>query len=126
MTLSKSPEIKTTRLAAYSHKLDDTLVITGDLGGGISGIVLDSRKVVSGVLFVALQGLHSDGRDFIQDALDAGAVAILTDQRPIKLEKQIVVIQSKNPERLCAKLAAWFSGDPVSYTHLTLPTICSV
>ena len=111
MTLSKSPEIKTARLAAYSHKLDDTLVITGDLGGGISGIVLDSRKVVSGVLFVALQGLHSDGRDFIQDALDAGAVAILTDQRPIKLEKQIVVIQSKNPERLCAKLAAWFSGD---------------
>ena len=111
MTLSKSLKIKTENLVAYSHELDDSLVVTGDLGGDIGGIALDSHKVVSGGLFVALQGLHSDGRNFIRDALDAGATAILTDQRPIKVENHIAVLQSKAPESLCAKLAVRLFGD---------------
>ncbi len=111
MTLSKSPKIETRSLVAYCHAVDDSLVVTGDLAGSITGIALDSRKVVSGGVFVALKGLHSDGRDFIQDALEAGAAVIVTDRRPIKFEKQVVTIQSEEPEKLCARLAAWLFGE---------------
>lgn len=43
----------------------------------ILGITADSRKVGPGYLFVALAGLNFNGADFIDDAIGAGAVAIL-------------------------------------------------
>jgi murE/murF fusion protein len=38
---------------------------------------LDSRLVESGDVFIALPGMHADGRDFIQVALDSGASCVL-------------------------------------------------
>ena len=43
----------------------------------ILGITADSRNVQPGFLFVALEGTYSDGREFISDAINAGAVAIV-------------------------------------------------
>ncbi|UAW99002.1 UDP-N-acetylmuramoyl-L-alanyl-D-glutamate--2,6-diaminopimelate ligase [Halopseudomonas nanhaiensis] len=42
----------------------------------LASIEIDSRRVTGGGLFLALPGLHSDGRDFIHAAAEAGAVAI--------------------------------------------------
>ena len=46
-----------------------------------TGLTSDSRKVVKGGLFAALKGQNSDGRDFANQALQRGAIAILTDMR---------------------------------------------
>jgi UDP-N-acetylmuramoyl-L-alanyl-D-glutamate--2,6-diaminopimelate ligase len=43
----------------------------------ICGITADSRKVKPGFMFVALPGLKFNGADFIKQAVDAGAVAVL-------------------------------------------------
>ena len=43
----------------------------------ITGLTCDSRKVNPGFLFAAIPGLHSDGRDYIDDAFKRGACAIL-------------------------------------------------
>lgn len=43
--------------------------------------VLDNRDVESGDLFIALSGRHSDGHSYIGDALDAGAEAIICEER---------------------------------------------
>jgi UDP-N-acetylmuramoyl-tripeptide--D-alanyl-D-alanine ligase len=43
----------------------------------ISKVVLDSRKVTPGSLFVAISGAKVDGHDFILDAIESGAVGIL-------------------------------------------------
>lgn len=43
----------------------------------ITRLVSDSRKVQKNTLFIALKGEHCDGRDFIPQAIQAGAVAIL-------------------------------------------------
>lgn len=43
----------------------------------ISSIVLDSRQVIGGSLFLALPGIGGDGRNYIKDALDNGAAAIM-------------------------------------------------
>ncbi len=51
--------------------------LAGVLGGSFHGAKLDSRQVVPGCLFVALQGEHTDGRLFVTAALEAGA-SVLT------------------------------------------------
>ncbi len=43
----------------------------------IAGVTADSRQVVPGDLFAALPGSRADGRDFIADAVERGAVAVL-------------------------------------------------
>ncbi len=43
----------------------------------ISQIVMDSRHVNMGSLFIAVPGVNGDGRDYIDDALSRGAAAIL-------------------------------------------------
>ena len=48
----------------------------------ISGLVVDSRLIQPGSLFVALPGEHADGHDFVAQAFAAGAVAALT-ARPV-------------------------------------------
>ena len=43
----------------------------------ISGLSIDSRRVVKGDLFFAYPGGTSDGRDYIDDAVDHGACLVL-------------------------------------------------
>ena len=47
----------------------------------VSGMNLDSRKIVNGNLFVALQGALLDGRTFINKAIQQGACAVLSETR---------------------------------------------
>lgn len=46
----------------------------------ITGLTADSRKVKPGYVFAALKGVAADGKDFIPQAVEKGAVAILLDQ----------------------------------------------
>ena len=48
------------------------------------GVSTDTRQVRSGELFVALQGENFDAHDFIQQAVDAGAVAVVVS-RPVEV-----------------------------------------
>jgi len=45
-------------------------------------VVVDSRQVTPGVLFVALKGQKHDGHDFISQALGHGAIAVLAQRVP--------------------------------------------
>lgn len=57
----------------------------------INNIVIDSRAVKRGDLFVALQGEHSDGHDYVAAALANGAVAAIVE-RPLDIAiSQIIV-----------------------------------
>ena len=46
----------------------------------VTGITQDSRTVQAGFLFAALPGVNSHGISFAPSAIQAGAVAILTDK----------------------------------------------
>ena len=54
-----------------------TLKVDGNTAIDITGVCNDSRKVVSGSLFVAISGFASDGHDYICAVLEKGAAAIV-------------------------------------------------
>ena len=72
----------------------------------ITGITADSRKVRPGHLFAALQGVVKDGRAYIDAAIKAGAVAILTDDRPG--EWSVPAVKTVEPRLTLAMAAAAF------------------
>lgn len=56
----------------------------------INEVCIDTRKIKEGCLYVPIKGERFDGHDFIEDAFDKGAVAVLTHE-PIKTTKGIVI-----------------------------------
>ena len=77
----------------------------------ITHIAHDSRKVKNGTLFIAIAGKSNDGHDFIFDALDKGAVAVVANGRSPKTDL-VPIIQVKNPRKIMSKIAANFYENP--------------
>ncbi len=48
----------------------------------VTGVSIDSRTIQPGHLFVAIKGEHLDGHDFIENACQKGAAAVLCSQLP--------------------------------------------
>lgn len=59
----------------------------------IAGVSIDSRKPMPQQMFVALKGEHVDGHDFVIQAIDQGAVAILAE-RNIEVSVPIFVVEN--------------------------------
>ncbi len=82
----------------------------------IKGLALDSRCVQSGDLFFACQGSHSDGRAFIGQAIEKGAVGVLAETHPdlpeYYLEKGIPVIAIPQLHQKVSEIAARFYHHP--------------
>ena len=66
----------------------------------------DSRRVRSGDLFVALPGAASDGHDYVVDAIENGAAAVLTERLlPVSIPQCIVPDTRLAHSQLCLELA---------------------
>ncbi len=68
----------------------------------ITGVVIDSRLVRPGNLFVALAGENSDGHEYIENALAAGAVAGISQQN----KPELPLVRVKNSRKALGDLAA--------------------
>ena len=77
----------------------------------VNSITHDSRKVKDGSLFVAIKGFESDGHDYILDAVDKGAVAILSNGRSLD-NLPVPVVKVKNPRASMSQISANFYGHP--------------
>lgn len=74
----------------------------------IHGAVIDSRLASPGCLFVALRGERQDGHDFIGQAIEKGAVAILAEEdRPVSCARYAV----NDPD--AAAPEDWKPGQPI-------------
>ncbi len=54
--------------------------ITGSIFFDTIDIAVDSRSIKPGQLFLAIAGARQDGHDFLEQALDAGAVGLIVDK----------------------------------------------
>jgi UDP-N-acetylmuramoyl-L-alanyl-D-glutamate--2,6-diaminopimelate ligase len=88
----------------------------------INGLSADSRAVRPGYLFAAIPGTRVDGRAYIDDALKAGASAILAPPKT-KLDTHnahIPLITDANPRRALALIAAkFFNQQPENIVAVT-------
>jgi UDP-N-acetylmuramoyl-L-alanyl-D-glutamate--2,6-diaminopimelate ligase len=66
--------------------------VTGSSDRDITAIAYDSRKVKSGTMFVALRGEHTDGHNFINRAIDAGASAIVSEEPVVTSKAASIVV----------------------------------
>lgn len=72
----------------------------------VTGFAIDHRKIAPGTVFGAFEGAAFNGEDFIDDAIAAGAIAVVA--RPEALVRGAVHVAEANPRRAFAHLAAKF------------------
>jgi UDP-N-acetylmuramoyl-L-alanyl-D-glutamate--2,6-diaminopimelate ligase len=84
---------------------EEIVAVKGSLDRPISGLVLDSRRVVPGTLFFALPGLRADGAAFIDEAVSRGAVAIVTQKMPALPPAKVTFIQVADARAALALVA---------------------
>jgi UDP-N-acetylmuramoyl-L-alanyl-D-glutamate--2,6-diaminopimelate ligase len=78
----------------------------------VAGITADSRQVVPGDLFAALPGSSADGRAFIADAVERGAIAVLAPDDTVWPPGVPLrpLIRDPDPRRRLAQIAAVLAG----------------
>ncbi len=72
----------------------------------VTGFAIDHRKIAPGTVFGAFEGAAFNGEDFIDDAIAAGAIAVVA--RPEALVRGAMHVAEANPRRAFAHLAAKF------------------
>jgi UDP-N-acetylmuramoyl-L-alanyl-D-glutamate--2,6-diaminopimelate ligase len=78
----------------------------------VAAIHIDSRKVNSGSVFVAIKGVQADGHSFIATAIEKGASIIVCEQLPITLVDGITYIVVANAQEAVAIMAHHFYNEP--------------
>jgi len=87
-----------------------TVMTVGSADRDITAICYDSRRVQKNSLFVAMSGEKADGNSYIEEAIERGAVAIVTEEEQTQPRATIVIVQ--NARQALADLAAEFYGNP--------------
>jgi len=80
----------------------------------ITGVTTDSRQVKPGYLFVAVEGYAADGHDFIAEAIQRGARAIVFEKEPYAeaIPSEVSAVPVADSRRAAAEIAAQFWDYP--------------
>jgi len=96
----------------FQQLLQGAEVLSQSGNPGVAGVEYDSRRVRSGTVFVAMKGETSDGNRFIDQAIAAGAVAIVTDSASEVPRPAVAWAQVLHGRRALARLSANFYKRP--------------
>jgi UDP-N-acetylmuramoyl-L-alanyl-D-glutamate--2,6-diaminopimelate ligase len=90
----------------------------------VTGVTHDSRRVQPGFIFVAIPGVPLasrkplDGHDYIAQAIEKGAIAIVGTRAPAEIGIAIPYIQVENVRAVLADLSAAFWNHPARELEL--------
>jgi len=84
----------------------DIVDVAADLGIEVLGVCFDSRKQLSGEVFIAVRGLESDGHDYIKEAVTNGAACVICEEAP-SIETPYVLVRDTR-KALATVSSAWF------------------
>ncbi len=102
---------------SWLTRLSEARVVAG-LPGAITAVCSDSREVVPGALFVAVPGFETDGHNYLREARERGATALLVQADRQELwkthaeEADVTVVSVPDTRRALAQAAAAFHGEP--------------
>ncbi|HKS71700.1 MAG TPA: UDP-N-acetylmuramoyl-L-alanyl-D-glutamate--2,6-diaminopimelate ligase, partial [Terriglobales bacterium] len=85
----------------------------------VRGVEYDSRRVRPGDVFVAMRGESSDGNQFIDKAIAAGAAAIVSDSSTEKPREGVAWAEVPHGRRALARLSANFYKRPAEKLAIT-------
>ncbi len=94
------------------------LKIWGNPDQAFSFLTSDSRETKPGCLYVALRGEVRDGHQFIEEAIEKGARAILCETVPRTPSRDITWIQCNDTKEIFPKIVKQFYGDPAKKIKL--------
>ena len=95
------------------------LELIGDKDVDIAKVSFDSRTVEPGTMFFAVRGTQTDGHDYIDKALEKGAVAIVCEKLPKTLKEGVTYIRVDDSGYVLGIGAANFYGNPSKSLKLT-------
>ena len=103
----------------FQQLLDGAEVLAQSGDPGVSGVEYDSRRVKPGCVFVAMRGESSDGNRFIDQAIQAGAVAVVTESAAEKARPNVGWALVPNGRRALARVSANFYKKPAERIAIT-------
>lgn len=86
--------------------------VFGELQQQIKSVTFDSRAVESQSLFVALKGEELDGHDYIESAIEGGAISVLCEVLPSTLDDRCTYLQAQDSHKALGILASNFYRNP--------------
>ena len=92
--------------------------VVGSINRDVTGIEIDSRRITSGNIFVALRGTQVDGHSFISKAIELGAGVVVCEKVPETIAEGVTYLVYPNTEDVVGTLATHFFGDPSKRMHL--------
>lgn len=92
--------------------------LNGSTAVEVAGLSMDSRKINPGDVFIAARGVHTDGHQFIESAIEKGAVAVIAEQLPEWSYKHVTYVKVDNAQEACGIMAANFYDNPSEKLHL--------
>jgi len=104
-------------LAALAERLTSEGVSasgSGDPSTRVGGVTLDSRRVTPGDLYAALPGSHGHGADYWLQAVEAGAVAIVTDAAGAERVGHAPMLVVPEVRPVLGRVAALVYDDPAT------------
>ncbi|PSH05385.1 MAG: UDP-N-acetylmuramoyl-L-alanyl-D-glutamate--2,6-diaminopimelate ligase [Acidobacteria bacterium] len=96
----------------FSRILDGAEVLSQSGSCSVKGLDYDSRRVQPSWLFVAMRGESTDGNRYIDAAIAAGAVAVVTDSAEQTPRKGVAWAVVPHGRRALARLSANFYKRP--------------
>lgn len=94
------------------------LAVDGPTDRDISGVAFDSRQVQPGSVFVAVRGQQVDGHEFIQQAVERGAAAVVIERWPDLRMEGPTWVQVRDSAFSLGWLAANWFGNPSTELEL--------
>jgi UDP-N-acetylmuramoyl-L-alanyl-D-glutamate--2,6-diaminopimelate ligase len=100
------------KFADLVSALDPDAAPTGPFpDGDVTDVAYDSRAVQPGAVFVAVRGYHSDGHQFISQAKERGAQAVIAEIERSS-DASLAWVRVPDSRKALALLSARFFGDP--------------
>lgn len=86
-------------------------VVNGNVHILVTNLVYDSRKVTKNSVFVCITGAISDGHDYIENVIKAGALAIIVE-KDVEIDSNVTIIKVDNTRKALALMSVEYFGRP--------------
>lgn len=104
-------------LSSILYKVQAT-ALAGSTSISIHDVQMDSRKVQNGSLFIAMKGVAVDGHQFIDKAIEQGAVAVVCEEMPSSKKDGVSYVQTNNSAEAAGLIAHNFYDQPTAKLKL--------